>query len=111
MAGYLRHYNARAVVTASESKQDPITAIILHFYYTANADQVTSQSYGVGADDYLRKATCTLKELLASITTRLEKQTVLRQCGGWPPKSPRRHLLILQAWQPRSRSFLLLRNE
>ncbi len=61
-------------------RQDPTTAIIPFIFVTSNAARSDlRRAMELGADDYLTKP-CTLKELLASIATRLEKQTVLRQC-------------------------------
>jgi len=56
------------------------------------------QSYGLGADDYLKAVY--VKELLASITAVWKTDRPPAVLGGWRPKVPERHLLILQAWRP-----------
>ncbi|MBR8840683.1 MAG: response regulator [Stigonema ocellatum SAG 48.90 = DSM 106950] len=60
-------------------RQDLLTAIIPFIFLTAKGTQAElRQGMNLGADDYLTKP-CKVEELVAAITARLEKQTVLRE--------------------------------
>lgn len=60
-------------------RQNPATAIIPFIFHTAKATRADlRKGMELGANDYLTKP-CTLKELMAAISTQLEKQTTLRQ--------------------------------
>ncbi len=59
--------------------QDPKTAAIPFIFLTAKVTMADlRQGMELGADDYLTKP-CTVEHLLAAITTRLERQAVLKQ--------------------------------
>ena len=58
-------------------RQDPVTAIIPFIFVTTRATWTDlRKAMELGADDYLTKP-CTLKELLAAVAARLEKQSAL----------------------------------
>ncbi|MBD1936985.1 response regulator [Microcoleus sp. FACHB-68] len=60
-------------------RQDPVTATIPFIFLTAFADKAqTRKGMELGADDYVSKP-CTIKELLRTITARLEKQAAIER--------------------------------
>ncbi len=61
-------------------RQNSITAIIPLIFVTNKATRYDiRKGMDLGADDYLTKP-CTVEELLRAITTRLQKQTLFKQC-------------------------------
>ena len=89
-------------------RQDPVTAIIPFIFVTARATWTDlRKAMELGADDYLTKP-CSLKELLAAIAARLEKQTALwqrfvasAQQGLEPPPTDTASLATPQSIFPR----------
>ena len=62
-----------------ELRRDPLTTSIPFIFLTARTDRVdVRQGMELGADDYLTKP-FTASELLATVTTRLEKRTQISQ--------------------------------
>ncbi|MBD2043445.1 response regulator [Microcoleus sp. FACHB-672] len=60
-------------------RKDPLTATIPFIFLTAFADKAqTRKGMELGADDYIPKP-CTIKELLRTISTRLEKQAAIER--------------------------------